>query len=386
MSTSRPPLRVLVMAPSYAPGFKAGGVQRSVTALVETAPSDVEVLVVTSDRDTSDDAPYDGLSGRLAACGRARVFYLDRSSPRQWLRMVRLVRHFRPGVTYVNTLWNPAFGLAPAGLAAARVTPSPIVVTAPRGQLNPSALAAGSRLKPVVLPAWRRWASGPGHVFHCSDDAEVDSVRENVPHARCIVSLDPVQLPPTPAPYTPPRDRTRLELVHLSRVSRVKNHATLLAALALVGSPVRLRIIGPLEDTSYVEELRALVARLPPHVAVELTGPVPPGTVRDHFAAADLFTFPTLGENFGHVIPEALSASCPVLAGPRTPFSDTLRAGGGEVLEPLDARAWADAIDRWAALSPEALAAAHDRAGRAYAAWYDVRDSSHVFDLFRDLA
>lgn len=385
MPPTHPPLRILVMAPSYAPGYKAGGVQRSVTALVETAPAGVELLVVTSDRDTGEDTPYAGLSGRLVRRGGAQVFYLDRSSPTQWLRVLRLVRRFRPQVTYVNSLWNPAFGLAPTALTAARVTPSRAVVTAPRGQLNPSALAAGSHLKSVVLPIWRRWAHRPGHIFHCSDETEAAAVRANVPGARCLVSLDPVQLPPVPAPYTPVGDGSRLELVHLSRVSRVKNHATLLTALALVRAPVRLRVIGPLEDTSYVDELRLLATRLPSHVSVELTGPVPPGTVRDHFAGADLFAFPTLGENFGHVIPEALSASCPVLAGPLTPFGDTLRAGGGEVLDPQDPSAWAAAIDRWAALTPAELADAHARAGRAYAAWYAGRDSSHVFDLFRDL-
>src|SRR5690606_22656373 len=33
-----------------------------------------------------------------------------------------------------------------------------------------------------------------------------------------------------------------------------------------------------------------------------------------------LFLFPTLGENFGHVILEALTAGCPVLISDRTPW------------------------------------------------------------------
>lgn len=378
-------LRVLVVSPSYAPGYKAGGVQRSVTALVATSPSDVEVLVVAADRDTDDDTPYAGLSGRVVPRDGARVLYLDPGEPRHWWRLIRHARAFRPHVLYLNSLWNPAFGMVPALLAALRVIPADTVVTAPRGQLHGGALATGSRLKALVLPAWRLWARRGHHAFHCTDDAEVAAVRAQVPAARCVVSLDPIELPRAPAPYRPAAARQQLEIVHLSRVSRKKNHDTLLRALALVRAPVRLRVIGPLEDKAFVAELRTLVAALPRHVSVEFTGPVPPGTVRDHFAEADVFAFPTLGENFGHVIPEALSASCPVLAGPLTPFGDTLRAGGGEVLDPTDPGAWADAIDRWAALTPEEMTAAHERAGRAYTGWFDERDSSHVFDLFRGL-
>lgn len=380
-------MRVLVVAPSYAPGFKAGGVQRSVTALVETAPEDVEVLVVTSDRDTGDEAPYDGLSGRLVTRGRAQVLYVDPSSPRHWRRAVRQARLFAPDVLYLNSLWNRPFGMAPAAARALGVLRGTVVVVAPRGQLNPGALATGSRLKPVVMAGWRAWAARPLHVVHCSDQHEVETVRQHLPGARCLVSLDPVQLPATasgPVPRDRPADAP-LEVVMVSRIARNKGQATLVSALAGVTRPVRARIIGPPEDASYVAELMTAVASLPAHVEVEFTGAVAPGTVRDHVATADVFAFPTLGENFGHVIPEALSVSCPVLAGSSTPFTSVLRSGGGAALDPHDVRAWTDALDRWAALSPAELAAAHARAGAAYGQWISTRDSTHVFDLFRGL-
>lgn len=36
----------------------------------------------------------------------------------------------------------------------------------------------------------------------------------------------------------------------------------------------------------------------------------------------DLLLMPTLGENFGHVIPEALISGCPVLISDRTPWRE----------------------------------------------------------------
>jgi glycosyltransferase involved in cell wall biosynthesis len=47
------------------------------------------------------------------------------------------------------------------------------------------------------------------------------------------------------------------------------------------------------------------------------------------FAEHDLFLFPTLGENFGHVIAEALLAGCPVLTSDQTPWRNLETLGVG---------------------------------------------------------
>ena len=51
--------------------------------------------------------------------------------------------------------------------------------------------------------------------------------------------------------------------------------------------------------------------------------------VRDVFAEHDLFLFPTLGENYGHVVCEALSAGCPVLISDQTPWRNLEDEGAG---------------------------------------------------------
>ena len=63
--------------------------------------------------------------------------------------------------------------------------------------------------------------------------------------------------------------------------------------------------------------------------------------------SADIFLFPTRGENFGHVVAEALSVGCPVLTTPTTIWTDLLTSGGGSVFDG-DVEA-AEMIDRIAA-------------------------------------
>jgi len=89
----------------------------------------------------------------------------------------------------------------------------------------------------------------------------------------------------------------------------------------------------------------------------------------ERLADYDAFIFPTLGENFGHVIIESLSAGCPVLCSDQTPWNDVFRAGGGSVIPQLDDMVWAREIDRVARL-PRAERDTMKRATlRAYAAW-----------------
>jgi len=49
---------------------------------------------------------------------------------------------------------------------------------------------------------------------------------------------------------------------------------------------------------------------------------VRPEDVAPTLSRYDVFVFPTLGENFGHVIFEALMASCPVLPSDQTAWRD----------------------------------------------------------------
>ena len=85
-------------------------------------------------------------------------------------------------------------------------------------------------------------------------------------------------------------------------------------------------------------------------------GELAPEAVRSTFARYDMFVFPTQGENFGHVIAESLSASCPVICSDETPWSPVLRAGGGAVLTDATVATLAHQIDQFAQRSEEETA------------------------------
>ena len=93
---------------------------------------------------------------------------------------------------------------------------------------------------------------------------------------------------------------------------------------------------------------------MPPHVVVDYKGEVLPPDVPSVFASADLFVFPTKGENFGHVILEALSVGTPVLTSDQTPWRGDL-GRGLEELSLEDPTVWQERLQSWALISQTAL-------------------------------
>lgn len=126
-----------------------------------------------------------------------------------------------------------------------------------------------------------------------------------------------------------------LRVVFISRVSPMKNLVGALSMLRGVSGEVAFHIYGPLEDLAYWEACKSEINSLPSNVQVEYLGEVEHSRVSRLFSGYDLFLLPTLGENFGHVICEALGAGCPVLISDRTPWRKLSEAGAGWDI-PLD--------------------------------------------------
>ena len=114
---------------------------------------------------------------------------------------------------------------------------------------------------------------------------------------------------------------------------------------------------------------------MPGNVQVSYAGEVEHQDVARTLARHDLFLLPTRGENYGHVIQEALTAGLPVLISDQTPWRDLEQHGVGWALPLDDPSAFARMIDAVAAWPPEQAQAVRERA-RAYA-----RDKANDADV-----
>lgn len=365
-SASRRPV-ILTTVGHYLPGFRAGGPVRSIAHLVEHLADEFDVRILTSDRDLGDEAPYPGVEpDRWIPVGSARVHYTSpaRQGPRG---MAAILRDVPYDVLYLNSCFSPRFTVLPLALRRLGVVPRRPTVLAPRGEFSPGALALKAPKKRSYLALGRaaglfsglRWQASTAH--EAADIARV--IGAGVPVS---VACDlPAARDGTEPAHTPRQPGEPLRVAFVSRLSPKKNLDYALKVLQQVKAPVRFTIRGPAEDAAYAAACRHLAAQLGENVAVDWAGPVAPEQVGELFAAHDLFFFPTRGENYGHVIAEALAAGTPVLIADTTPWRGLAEAGIGDDLPLDDPAAFAARIEAFAA-EPAEIAQARRARAAAY--------------------
>jgi glycosyltransferase involved in cell wall biosynthesis len=374
---------VLVTCSVFEPGFRGGGPIKSVAHIIDSTPDDVDVFLVTGDRDLGSAAPYPDLSGRWVRRGRCNVFYLDRRNPLHWLRLLRRLRRKKFDLLYLNSLWSPTYSILPMVAVRLRLLAAERTLIAPRGEFSPGALSLKGRKKRLFLRAWQPMLQTATVAWHASTDREADEIRARVPAMAVEVNADQTELPQV---AMPPREGTvhELRLVFVGRIARKKNLDLVLRALALVTKPVTLHVYGPIEDARYWRECDELIGALPGHIGVRYAGELLPPLVRRTFSRYDAFVFPTLGENFGHVIAESLSAACPVVCSDRTPWTPVLRTGGGIVLEDLTPRHLADEVERLAAADGDERRHLRLQCADAYSRWRDNAVDRNILEQVRE--
>lgn len=344
--TSRP--RVLVSIPHFLPGEKAGGSVRCVANVVTALSREFRFEIVTSDSDWGDRVPYRGLlRDRWLRRGGYAIRYVSSwyASPPGWIWMLRRVS---PAALLVNDLFAFRYAIVPM-LAARLCRRSGIpIVLIPHGQLKPSALRIKPRKKQLFLWLARRTGFYDGVLWLATSVAEREEVVAAFPHARVRVA-QPFALPLS----SPGRPRVRPKVPHGARLAFVarlvpnKCLHSLLEALRLVDGDVELTVAGPREDEDYAQHCERTAESLPANVRVAFVGALSHIQVQALWAEHDLFVLPTLGENFGYVIYEALLGGCPVVVGANTPWTPWLDERGGWSLEdPTNVPALRAAVQR----------------------------------------
>lgn len=383
------PRRLLVVSQYWEPAQLAGGA-RSTARVVASLGEDVETWVVAGDRDVGDAEPWPDLdAGWSERSGGIQVHHQawDREAGR---RVAAAIAEVRPDVIYLPSLFAPG-SLAVLWRRALGVLRVPVVV-APEGELHPGALAHHAARKRVVVTLVRAAGLGRRLWWRAADDTEAAHLLAALGRrARVRVAPD-LHDPPAPVP-----DRVRRKepgsarVVLLGSIVPKKKPAHALEMLWPLRHQVQVDLYGPAVDADEWARCRSVLDRAEPGVAWAAHGPVDHDEVAGIFAAADLFVLPTLGENYGYAIAEALEAGCPVLTSDQTPWRHLLGDGCGWDLPLEPVTAWQDrvrevigwddearSVARRAAVARAATARATEEADRS--AWRDLLRSAAPVD------
>lgn len=324
-------LKVLVFIRNYLPGYKAGGVLRTIVNTVDWLSNDYEFWIVTRDRDLGSDEPYPDINiNDWHFVEGAMVRYL----PPQLCTtsyLVKLIKDTPHDVIHLNSFFDPVFTIRIMFARRMGWLPRKSLILSPRGEFGEASLKLKYTKKLIFIKLSKLLGLYKDIVWHASSEYELqDLVKVLNINANIIkIALD---LPFKAIPDTPHNSLLSekcLRIVFLARISREKNLDYALRVLKQVSSMVTFDIYGPEEDLIYWKECQELILQLPKNITVCYHGPVLPNRVIQIFSCYDLFLFPTGGENYGHAIAESISVGTKVLISTNTPWRDLEKDGLG---------------------------------------------------------
>lgn len=342
-------VRVLTFTGHYLPGYKGGGPIKTIKNLFDQAGDEITFKLITSDRDLGDTTPYTSVTcGAWNTVGNASVFYAQLGKT-GYAQIARQLRAKDYDVVYLNSFFSPRFSFFPLLLAKALRQK---VVLGPRGEFSEGALSLKSAKKRVFIKVFKLLGLHRGTVFQASSDYEADDIRralgpnvdihvaENIGAQEFAENLRPRQSGP-------------LKAVFVSRISPKKNLLVAIKMLEKVRQPLVYDIYGPIEDQDYWRDCEKAIAALPPYIQVQHKGTLNPDEVVKTLEKYDVFFFPTKGENYGHVIAEALRAGLPIVIADTTPWRNLQNLGIGWDLPLSNPDAFSAALDELASMPVE---------------------------------
>jgi glycosyltransferase involved in cell wall biosynthesis len=317
--------------------------------MVERLAHEVSFSIITKHQNGGDAGTCPGTEmNQWTQNGKSRVFSL---SP--WdlvlLRIRGLMQDINPAVVYLTSFFSP---LTLSFLAWRKLKRIPRVscVLAPCGEFSRGALEIKKLRKNAYISACSRLGLFDDVIWHASWAGEEGDIRATWPKP-ITVRVAPLLTPiPTMSQdlRTVEKSPFAARFVYLSRIAPVKNLLFAIELLKDLRGEVRFDIFGPVEDQTYWAACEQAIRLLPPNINVRYLGLVDHPRVHDVLADYHFFLLPTLGENFGYAIHEALTVGCPPIVSDRTPWQTLNERGIGWQI-PLQDR------DRWRGILQECV-------------------------------
>ena len=329
--------KILILNGQYLPGYKGGGPIQSCHNLVENLNDEFDFYVLCSDRDYKEEKPYESIKvNEWNQVGNAKVYYM--SHDKQTLKgFEEILNELEYDIVYLNGFFSPIFTIKSLILRKLGRKKKKKIILTPRGDFT-----GGCENKKIKKYTYIYLAKIFGLykniVWHATSEIEEKDIKRKFPKANVftIANLSAKFVPKEPIID---KKRGELKLVFISRIFPKKNLKYALEVLKEIkNGNVQFDIYGPMEDKEYWEECKNIIKEIPPNIKVEYCGEVSHNEIPNIFSKYHAFFFPTLGENYGHVIVEAMMNNCIcILSKYTTPWDEYIELMQlGEKLENKD--------------------------------------------------
>ncbi len=309
--------KILILAGRYLPGYKDGGPVRTLINLTDLLGDEYEFRLAVLDRDHGDTEQYPNVQvNAWNEVGKAKVWYyrqgeMNFSLIKQLAKEVDLIYccGFYDGYGYKTLILNRLGKLK-----------KPVVV-ASMGSFTEGALSQKTFKKKTFIRLCKLFGLFKNITWSVTSEMELADLRRVIgKKANCIIAED---LPRSVivGKAGKPSPKGELTVAFVARLHRHKNLLRLIEELSHVSGKVHLTVGGPIADEEYWQECLAALNSLPEDKSWEYVGEIFSEEIPAFFSTQDVMALPTLGENYCHVVYEALSSGCVPVISDRTPWN-----------------------------------------------------------------
>lgn len=352
---------ILIVMGRYLPGYKDGGPVRSIKNLTDYLGQEFNFRILTCDRDHGDTASYPNIKvNGWNRVGNADVYYV---APGGFTQRVIVNLSKKVDLVYVcgcfsdysiNTLIANRLGRIKV----------PVVVAA-MGLFSPKEFRLKYKKKKIFTTIFNITGMFKNVYWSATSEMEVREIKQQI-NAKDDHFFIAEDLPRRVEEVHIEKEKKQgeLKVVWISRIAPKKNLKAAIQILQNVKSKIEFTILGPVHVEEYWNECMTELKKLPKNVQWSYGGSIPSEQVVETLMPYHVFLFPTLGENYGHVIQEAFSAGCLCLLSDQTPWQNLEKEGVGAVI-PLDCKqAYVDKLEQYSSMNEGGWIQAAEQAKR----------------------
>ena len=337
--------KVLIIIPCYLPGFRSGGPQQTVQNICDVFSKSNDIYLVTKNVDFGDTEPYDVETGKWLKLFGINIMYVK---PQDYGRKLfrRLYKQFD------IILACGLFTSSTIQMMLVNKNPSKRLYVAPMGVFSKNALAIKNTKKLLFLRVFSLLGIFKRIIWSFTTEEEYSEAKTAIGDRnikRFIIAEDlPRAIDFEERRKKISKSEDVLKVAYLSRIVPKKN---LLYAIQILTyqfeGKIAFDIYGIKEDKEYWTQCEAAMKNLPKNVKYNYCGFIKPDESVRIFSDHDIFLFPTRGENFGHVIYEALAGGCLPVISDTTPWKDFYEKQCGNVIELNNTEGFRNAIQSY---------------------------------------
>lgn len=339
---------IYLLSDYYYPRFEGGGPVKSIFLLQRfLLKKGMTSVILTS---------CDNLVNKINTTPKDGALYLN------FFQRLRLILSAKAGdIIWFNSFFS-TLTIASLFFAFFRLVKAKIILS-PRGELSRASLNFKSGRKFLWIKVFNLFGFCQNTTFHFTAAHEEDECRYFIPsisHSFIIANLIDVDLFNKKSSS---RQGGPLRVVYIGRISRKKNIDLCFKVLSKVSESLMFDLFGPIEDESYFSSLIDHSKRMPENIKVSFKGVADPQKIGEILELYDVFFSPTLNENFGHSIYEAMQVGVIPLISDQTPWNIINKIGKFSL--PLENyKDFIDRLDELAQLSESDLSKLKDNIGR----------------------